>query len=143
MTIIRRICIDVLQELEHQLYVHVGVYVYTFVCISFVSLFLKYLHSRFLSTSTHKNRRTPSLRYFSVNRTPLAVWTGASYLVWLSSPKIVFSAQAASLIHRRCLAGGGGNMSFLSFFRRCLLAEENKPGKENKSRTLFSLYKKS
>lgn len=91
----------------------------------------------------HKNRRTPSLRYFSVNRTPMAVWTGASYLVWLSSPKIVFSAQAASLIHRRCLAGGGGNMSFLSFFRPCLLAEENKPGKENKSGTLFSLYKKS
>ena len=41
----------------------------------------------------------------------MAAWTAAN-LARLSSPKSASSAQAASLIHRRGLAGGGGYLSF-------------------------------
>ena len=50
----------------------------------------------------------------------MAAWTGAARqavnLARLSSPKTPSTAQAASLIHRRGLAGGGGNLSFIPFY---------------------------
>ena len=49
----------------------------------------------------------------------MAAWTGAARhavnFARLSSPKTPSTAQAASLIHRRGLAGGGGNLSFIRF----------------------------
>ena len=50
----------------------------------------------------------------------MAAWTGAARhavnFARLSSPKTPSTAQAASLIHRRGLAGGGGNLSFIPFY---------------------------
>ena len=49
----------------------------------------------------------------------MAAWTGAARhavnFARLSSPKTPSTSQAASLIHRRGLAGGGGNLSFIPF----------------------------
>jgi hypothetical protein len=48
-------------------------------------------------------------------------------LTRLSSPKSASTAQAASLIHRRGLAGGGGNLSFpfLSLLHAWLLRKNS------------------
>jgi hypothetical protein len=96
--------------------------------VLFCSFF--YYTPQFLSTSTHTLSQTISLGLEHRTEHFMAAWTAAN-LARLSSPKSASSAQAASLIHRRGLAGGGGNLSFpfLSLLHVWLL-RKNSGGKK-------------